>query len=103
MLKPGSKLLFAALFFIFFPTITAQADRSILNASYEPTRRFYSAVNKAFAAHWQAEQGERVRIYQSHAGSGAPGRAVRFRPGGGGGTPPPASDHEAISEGAGPL
>ena len=36
----------------------AYADTALLNASYEPTRRFYSDLNKAFAAHWQAEQGE---------------------------------------------
>jgi sulfate/thiosulfate transport system substrate-binding protein len=37
----------------------AYADTTLLNASYEPTRRFYSDLNKAFAAHWQAEQGEK--------------------------------------------
>ena len=37
-------------------TASAGADTSLLNASYEPTRRFYSAVNKAFAAHWQAQR-----------------------------------------------
>src|SRR5215203_2768022 len=71
MRKASGRLLFAALISVFFSAIAAQADTSILNASYEPTRRFYSAVNKAFAARWQTEHGERVRIYQSHAGSGA--------------------------------
>jgi sulfate transport system substrate-binding protein len=57
---------------------SAQADTSLLNASYEPTRRFYSAVNKAFAARWQAEHAEKIVVYQSHAGSGAQARAVSF-------------------------
>jgi sulfate/thiosulfate-binding protein len=54
------------------------ADATLLNASYEPTRRFYAAVNKAFAAQWQQQRGETIRIFQSHAGSGAQARAVTF-------------------------
>jgi sulfate/thiosulfate-binding protein len=54
------------------------ADTTLLNASYEPTRRLYSAVNKAFAAHWQQQHGDAIIIYQSHAGSGAQARAVSF-------------------------
>src|SRR5437764_5207521 len=60
------------------PLDIAYADTALLNASYEPTRRFYSDLNKAFAAHWQAEQGEKITVYQSHAGSGAQARAVSF-------------------------
>ena len=50
------------------------AETTLLNASYEPTRRFYSAVNKAFAARWQQQNGHGIFIYQSHAGSGAQAR-----------------------------
>ena len=56
----------------------AYADTTLLNASYEPTRRFYSDLNKAFTARWQAEQGEKITIFQSHAGSGGQARAVSF-------------------------
>ena len=56
----------------------ARADMTLLNASYDPTRRFYSVFNQAFAAHWKAERGEKVTIYQSHHGSGAQARAVSF-------------------------
>ena len=56
----------------------ARAETTLLNASYDPTRRFYSAVNKAFAARWQSERHERITVYQSHAGSGAQARAVSF-------------------------
>jgi sulfate/thiosulfate transport system substrate-binding protein len=56
----------------------AHADTALLNASYEPTRRFYSDLNKAFAARWQADLGERITIYQSHTGSGAQARSVSF-------------------------
>ena len=56
----------------------AQAETTLLNASYDPTRRFYSVVNQAFAARWKAERGERITVYQSHTGSGAQSRAVSF-------------------------
>jgi sulfate/thiosulfate-binding protein len=56
----------------------AAAQATMLNASYDPTRRFYAAVNKAFTAWWRAERGETVRVYQSHGGSGAQARAVGY-------------------------
>jgi sulfate transport system substrate-binding protein len=103
MHKPSGKLLLAALTAVFFFTVAAQADRSILNASYEPTRRFYSAVNKAFVEHWQKEHGERIGIYQSHAGSGAQARAVSFGLQADVVTLALAYDVDAISERAGLL
>jgi sulfate/thiosulfate-binding protein len=103
MRKPSGKLLLAALSAVFFSTVAAHADRSILNASYEPTRRFYSAVNKAFAEHWQKEHGEKIRIYQSHAGSGAQARAVSFGLEADVVTLALAYDIDAISERAGLL
>jgi len=56
----------------------AQAETTLLNASYDPTRRFYSTVNQVFAAHWAKERGEKVTVYQSHTGSGAQARSVSF-------------------------
>src|SRR5688572_10287369 len=97
------KILFAAIAGVFFSISATRADTTILNASYEPTRRLYSAVNKAFAAHWQAERGERVRIFQSHAGSGAQARAVSFGLEADVVTLALAYDIDAISERAGLL
>src|SRR5689334_13239921 len=54
----------------------ARADVQLLNASYDPTRELYQAVNKAFAAKWQKETGERVSVRMSHGGSGTQARAV---------------------------
>jgi sulfate transport system substrate-binding protein len=68
----------AALLILLCAMAPLRAEQNILNASYEPTRRFYSAVNKAFAEHWQKQGGEKVAVYQSHAGSGAQARAVSF-------------------------
>jgi sulfate/thiosulfate transport system substrate-binding protein len=55
-----------------------QADTTLLNVSYEPTRRFYAEFNRIFAARWQAEHGERITVYQSHGGSGKQARSVTF-------------------------
>ena len=60
------------------PASAVRADQTILNVSYDPTRRLYSAVNKAFADLWKTERGGRVTVYQSHGGSGAQARAVSF-------------------------
>lgn len=54
----------------------AQADSTLLNVSYDPTRELYQDFNAAFAKHWQAKSGEKVTIKQSHGGSGKQARAV---------------------------
>jgi sulfate/thiosulfate-binding protein len=54
----------------------ALADATLLNASYDPTRELYKAVNEAFAKEWKAKTGENVKIEQSHGGSGKQARAV---------------------------
>jgi len=52
------------------------AAQTLLNASYDPTRELYTAINAAFVKHWQAKTGKTVQIRQSHGGSGAQARAV---------------------------
>lgn len=54
----------------------AQADVTLLNVSYDPTREFYTEFNAAFAKHWQAKTGQKVRVNQSHGGSGKQARTV---------------------------
>jgi sulfate/thiosulfate transport system substrate-binding protein len=54
----------------------AAADITLLNVSYDPTRELYVAINKAFAAKYQAETGKSVEIKQSHGGSGRQARSV---------------------------
>src|SRR4051794_41930578 len=81
-----TRLLVSLLILVLLGAVSpALAEGSLLNASYDPTRRFYAEVNKVFAGRWLAEHGEQLRIYQSHggAGGGAPsggcgleGRAV---------------------------
>ncbi len=60
-------------------TLTTAAfaeEQKLLNVSYDPTRELYVAINRAFAAKWQAETGNMVEIKQSHGGSGKQARAV---------------------------
>ncbi|HYH43143.1 MAG TPA: sulfate ABC transporter substrate-binding protein [Burkholderiales bacterium] len=52
------------------------ADVSLLNVSYDPTRALYRTFNAAFAKHWAADTGEKVRFGQSHGGSGKQARSV---------------------------
>lgn len=55
---------------------TVQADVSLLNVSYDPTREFYQDYNAAFAKYWKAKTNETVTINQSHGGSGKQAMAV---------------------------
>ena len=56
--------------------VASAAQVTLLNASYDPTRELYEAVNKAFAAEWLASTGVQVSIHQSHGGSGKQARAI---------------------------
>lgn len=69
-----TKHLIAAALLVF--NVSALADVSILNASYDVSREFYKDFNAAFAAHWKKKTGETVTINQSHGGSSKQARAV---------------------------
>jgi sulfate transport system substrate-binding protein len=56
--------------------LTARADVTLLNVSYDVTREFYKDFNAAFALHWQQATGEKVIINQSHGGSSKQARSV---------------------------
>lgn len=68
----GALLLFGCVAF----GAQGQAQTTLLNVSYDPTREFYRDYNRVFAAHWKAKTGEVVQFRQSHGGSGAQARAV---------------------------
>lgn len=57
-------------------TRQAQAARSFLNVSYDPTRELYQDFNRAFSSHWKGQTGESVNFEQSHGGSGSQARSV---------------------------
>ncbi|HEX7115593.1 MAG TPA: sulfate ABC transporter substrate-binding protein [Steroidobacter sp.] len=54
----------------------SDVDFKLLNVSYDPTRELYRDVNAAFTRQWEARTGQKVRIQQSHGGSGSQARAV---------------------------
>jgi sulfate transport system substrate-binding protein len=54
----------------------AQAQQTLLNVSYDPTRELYVEFNAAFSKHWKAKTGQDVQIKQSHGGSGKQARSV---------------------------
>ena len=56
--------------------LAAQAEVSLLNVSYDPTRELYVEFNQAFAKHWKAKTGQDVTLKQSHGGSGKQTRAI---------------------------
>lgn len=53
-----------------------QAQQTLLNVSYDPTRELYQDFNAAFIKHWKAKTGQTITIKQSHGGSSKQGRAV---------------------------
>ncbi len=54
----------------------AQAQTTLLNVSYDPTRELYQEFNPAFAKYWKGKSGQEVVIKQSHGGSGKQARSV---------------------------
>ena len=72
MLRP----LFGVALTVFLIGTAFAADVTLLNVSYDPTRELYIAINKAFAAKYQADTGKTIEIRQSHGGSGRQARSV---------------------------
>ncbi|PDT49139.1 MULTISPECIES: sulfate ABC transporter substrate-binding protein [Sinorhizobium] len=58
------------------PIDLAFADTTILNVSFDSTRKLYKELNAVFAEKWKAETGETVSIDMSHGGSGKQARLV---------------------------
>src|SRR4051794_20389590 len=58
------------------PGAASTEPLTLLNVSYDPTRELYEDFNAAFAKHWEAAQGTKISIKQSHGGSGKQARAV---------------------------
>ena len=56
--------------------VTAHAQQTLINASYDPTRELYREYNEAFSAHWQEQGNAPVTIQVTHGGSGSQARTV---------------------------
>ena len=55
---------------------SAQAQSTLLNASFDVAREYYKEYNTAFQRYWKTKTGQSVTINQSHGGSSAQARAV---------------------------
>lgn len=49
---------------------------TLMNVSYDPTREFYAAYDKAFQKYWQQKSGEKVRVDVSNGSSGKQANSV---------------------------
>lgn len=55
---------------------TMAQEIQLLNVSYDPTREFYQEYDTAFNKYWQQQTGDKVRVRQSHGGSGKQATSV---------------------------
>src|SRR5438477_1730037 len=51
-------------------------ELKLLNVSYDPTREFYQDFNSVFIKYWEGKSGQKIKIQQSHGGSGKQARSV---------------------------
>jgi sulfate/thiosulfate-binding protein len=68
-------LSFFALVLLFNPGQT-DASSALLNVSYDPTSELYRDFNAAFVKFWESKTKEKIKINQSHGGSGKQARGV---------------------------
>ena len=68
--------IFAALLLTLGVSLSAQAEVSLLNVSYDVARDVFKDYNPAFQKYWKAKSGESVDIKQSHGGSSKQARSV---------------------------
>ncbi|MCW1885019.1 sulfate ABC transporter substrate-binding protein [Luteolibacter flavescens] len=55
---------------------SAGGELELQNVSYDPTREFYEEVNAAFVKKWEADGKGKIKVIQSHGGSGKQARSV---------------------------
>lgn len=59
-----------------FVSVTASAQTTLLNVSYDVSRELYKDINSSFIGHWKVKTGELVTVNQSHGGSSKQAGAV---------------------------
>lgn len=52
------------------------AAQEILNASYDVSRELFAAINPKFEAEWKKQNGQEIKVQQSHAGSSTQATAI---------------------------
>jgi sulfate transport system substrate-binding protein len=71
-----NKYLLLAVMAAVMTACSGRQQQTLLNASYDPTREFYTEYNAAFIKHWADKTGKKIAIQQSHGGSGKQSRSV---------------------------
>jgi len=73
-------LFFCAFFYAGCPQIKFYGKNensiSITNVSYDATREFYNQYNEMFSEYWEEKYGQKIKIIQSHGGSGMQSMSV---------------------------
>ncbi|OEH85990.1 sulfate transporter subunit [Desulfuribacillus stibiiarsenatis] len=69
-------VLLIKLIVVFAISACNDAQVSILNVSYDPTRELYIDFNKEFNHYWKEKTGQTIRFSQSHGGSGKQARSI---------------------------
>lgn len=75
-MSPWGKRLVAGAALALLGLGAAQANTTLLNVSYDPTRELYQAFDPLFAQYWKKTTGETVTIKTSNGGSGSQSRSV---------------------------
>ena len=66
ILQGNFRPIFAAVWvsiLVLTPYQIRDADVTLLNVSYDPTRELYQEINKAFAAQWKAKTGRSAFLF----------------------------------------
>jgi sulfate transport system substrate-binding protein len=74
--RPSASRLSLTLAFLALAPLSAMADTTLLNASYDVSRELYKDIDPAFSADWKKKTGEEVTVKQSHGGSTKQAQAV---------------------------
>lgn len=74
----GGFVAFSLLFIAIQPIQKRDASTTLelLHVSFDPTREVIHEINDAFASDWQKFKGGKVKIFQSHGGSGSQARSI---------------------------
>ena len=61
---------------IFLALINFAAAQQLLNVSYDATRELFKEYNALFTKYYEQKSGKKIKILQSHGGSGAQARML---------------------------
>jgi sulfate/thiosulfate transport system substrate-binding protein len=69
-------MIFKSIFWVLVLLVSTGASEKIINASFDSTREVFKAINKAFIEDHQQHYAKKIKVLQSHTGSGKQARAL---------------------------